>query len=290
MSLTTFSSRIIAGTMTWGNWGKELSRNEFTDLLIHCMDNGITVFDHADIYGDYGNETAFGTAFSESGIPREDLQLISKCGIQMTRGRDNRVKHYQYDSEYIIWSAEQSLKKLQTEYLDFFLLHRPSPLMIPDEVAQAVETLKSQGKIKRFGVSNFSPSQIRLLETAIPVEANQVAFSLTQTEAMENGVFDDCMVHNRMAMAWSPLGHYFKEESAQTVRIKAVMEDLTEKYKADESQLLLAFILKHPALVYPVVGTTNKERLNAAIAATEITLELQDWFILLEAAKGTRVP
>ncbi len=276
--------------MTWGNWGKELSRNEFTDLLIHCMDNGITVFDHADIYGDYGNETAFGTAFSESGIPREDLQLISKCGIQMTRGRDNRVKHYQYDSEYIIWSAEQSLKKLQTEYLDFFLLHRPSPLMIPDEVAQAVETLKSQGKIKRFGVSNFSPSQIRLLETAIPVEANQVAFSLTQTEAMENGVFDDCMVHNRMAMAWSPLGHYFKEESAQTVRIKAVMEDLTEKYKADESQLLLAFILKHPALVYPVVGTTNKERLNAAIAATEITLELQDWFILLEAAKGTRVP
>lgn len=290
MSLTAFYSRIIAGTMTWGNWGKQLSKKEMTHLLDYCVQSGIRVFDHADIYGKYENETEFGAAFRESGIARDTVQLISKCGIQMTQGRKNRVKHYQYDAAYIIWSAEESLRKLQTEYLDLFLLHRPSPLMVPEEVAKAVDTLKSQGKIKGFGVSNFSPSQIQLLETCIPVQGNQVEFSLTHTEPMDNGVFDDCMIHDRTAMAWSPLGQFFREDSEQAQRIREIMNDLKEKYKADESQLLLAFLCKHPANVYPVVGTTNGDRLTASLAATEMDLEDQDWFMLLEASKGRCVP
>ncbi len=290
MSSTTFNSRIIAGTMTWGSWGKQLSQKQMIALLENCVTAGITVFDHADIYGNYENETEFGNAFRESGIPRESVQLISKCGIQMTSGRTNAVKHYQYDTGYIIWSAEQTLKKLRTDYLDFYLLHRPSPLMEPEEIAAAIDKLKSEGKVKKFGVSNFTASQIRMLEACIPVQGNQVEFSLTQTSAMEDGTFDDCILNKRAVMSWSPLGAYFREKTAQTKRIQSVMEQLKAKYDADESQLLLAFILKHPAHVYPVVGTANTERLKASLAAKEIQLALEDWFLLLEAAKGTEVP
>ena len=276
--------------MTWGSWGKQLSKTERVKLMKHCMDIGITTFDHADIYGDYENETAFGNAFAESEIPRESIQLISKCGIQMTHGRDNKVKHYQYDSDYIIWSAEQSLLKLQTDYLDMFLLHRPSPMLIPDEVAKAIEKLKKDGKVKAFGVSNFTPSQIALLETAVPVESNQVEFSLTHIHPMEDGTFDDCMINSRTPMVWSPLGSYFREKDKKQKRISKGLIELCDKYDVDETQILLAFVLKHPAKVHPVVGTTSPKRLEASMKAATIDLELKDWFTLLEASKGVEVP
>lgn len=289
MSESNFHSRVIAGTMTWGSWGKKLSKSGMADLMDFCVSQGLTTFDHADIYGEYENEKAFGEAFIESGIDREDIQLISKCGIQMTQGRQNKVKHYQYDAEYIVWSAERSLKKLQTEYLDLFLLHRPSPLIISEEVAKAVNQLKSSGKIRQFGVSNFTPSQIALLEKEVGVQGNQVEFSLTHTDPMEDGTFDDCIVHERMAMAWSPLGSYFRQKDDRHERISEVLKSLKDKYNADESQLLLAFLFKHPANIYPVVGTTNKERLSNSMKATTLDLDLQDWFLLLEASKGEEV-
>jgi len=289
MEQTNMYSRIIAGTMTWGSWGKQLSTAETADLINSCVDFGITTFDHADIYGDYGNETDFGKAFVASGVDRKAVQLISKCGIQMTQGRDNVVKHYQYDKEYLIWSAERTLKQLQTDYLDLFLLHRPSPLMQPDEIAEGIEALLSQGKIKQFGVSNFTPSQIALLETKIPVTANQVQFSASHGAPMLDGTFDDCLANDRIAMSWSPLGGYFGGDNPQNTRIRAVLQKLTTKYGADESQLLLAYILKHPAMVHPVVGTANKERLKTSLAATTLDLELQDWFLLLEAGQGEPV-
>ena len=276
--------------MTWGSWGKQLSRKGMAELMNFCLTQGISTFDHADIYGEYGNEEAFGDAFLDSGIDREHIQLITKCGIQMTRGRNNSVKHYQYDAAYIVWSAERSLKKLRTDYLDLFLLHRPSPLMVPEEIAKAVEQLKKEGKIKQFGVSNFTPSQIALLEKYVKIEGNQVECSLTHVNPMEDGTFDDCMGHGRMVMAWSPLGSYFREEDEIQQRVEPVLKQLSEKYNAEASQLLLAFVLKHPAKVFPVVGTTNKERLSGSIEALKIELELKDWFTMLEASKGRRVP
>lgn len=290
MKETNLYSKIIAGTMTWGSWGKQLTRTQMTDLMNYCLELGITSFDHADIYGDYGTEKAFGDAFVESGIDRSNIQLISKCGIQMTTGRKNAVAHYQYDTEYIIWSAEQSLKKLKTEYLDLLLIHRPSPLMQPDEIAEAIHVLKAAGKIKEFGVSNFTPSQIAMLETKIPVSANQVEFSLTYDNPMYDGTFDDCSANHRVAMAWSPLGNFFREKNDQNSRIEGALKKLEKKYDANVSQLLLAFIMNHPARVFPVVGTTNKKRLKDSLDAVNITLELQDWFILLEASKGEPVP
>lgn len=290
MEQTTKFSRIISGAMTWGSWGKKLSEKEMIDLMHHSIDCGLTTFDHADIYGSYSTEVDFGAAYANSGINREDIQLITKCGIQMTRGRENKVNHYQYDKEYIIWSAEESLKKLKTDYLDLFLMHRPSPLMHPDEMAEAGQHLLQSGKIKQFGVSNFTTSQVAMLDNAISVEGNQVEFSLTHHDPMYDGTFDDCITNKRMAMAWSPLGSFFRETDEQVERIKEAMAPLLDKYDANESQLLLAWILKHPAKVHPVIGTTNKQRIEQSAAAVNIELELQDWFTLLVAAQGHEVP
>ena len=284
-------SRIISGTMTWGEWGKQLSTKEMAGLMHQCLEMGITTFDHADIYGGYATEGAFGKAFAESKIDREKIQLITKCGIQyVCESRDNKVKHYNYGKDYIIWSAERSLSELRTEYLDLFLLHRPSPLMHPEEVAAALGDLMGSGKVRSFGVSNFTPSQIALIEKEIPVSGNQVEFSLTAHSVMFDGTLDDALLNNRMLMSWSPLGSYFREKNEQRKRIKKALKPMKKKYNASTSQLLLAWILNHPAKAYPVVGTTNPDRLRESIQAAELEMELEDWFTLLTASQGHKVP
>lgn len=284
-------SRIIAGTMTWGVWGKGLDRRSMERLMHHCLECGIHTFDHADIYGGYTTEAEFGAAFADSGISRDLVRLISKCGIQyVCESRPTRVKHYQYDTDYIIASAEQSLDNLRTDYLDLLLLHRPSPLMDPGEVAAAFDQLKRSGKVRRFGVSNFTPSQIRLIETAVPVEAHQFECSLSARSALTDGTLDDCLAAGREAMAWSPLGAYYRESGPEQERLASCMEDLKPKYGADETQLLLAWLLAHPAGIRPVVGTTQPERLAGATEAAKLKLEREDWFALLVAAQGHKVP
>jgi predicted oxidoreductase len=284
------ASKIIIGCMSWGQWGKQFSTKQQSELIEFCVEKGNTTFDHADIYGDYTTEAEFGKALQESTILRENIQLISKCGIQLVgKSRPNTINHYSYSKEYIIWSAEESLRNLKTEYLDTFLLHRPSPLMHPNEIAAAVLALQESGKIINFGVSNFTPSQVALFENVIPVGANQIEFSLTQHTAMENGSLDQLLQKEIQPMCWSPLGSVFKEETAKTIRIKKVLKTLTKKYKCTEETILLAFILKHPAKVSPVIGTTNKQRILNANKALDIDLELEDWFFLLRSSKGKEV-
>lgn len=277
--------------MSWGAWGKKLTTKEQAAMIEFCVENGNTIFDHADLYGDYTTEAAFGKAFLESGIKHEAVQLISKCGIQNPgKNRKNAIKHYNYSKEYIIWSAENSLKNLKTNCLDTFLLHRPSPLMQPDEIAEAVTILQKSGKIKAFGVSNFTPSQIDLIESKIPLSVNQIEFSLTQPSAMYNGTLDHLLEKGIQPMSWSPLGSVFKIENEQTFKVKAVLKRLSAKYNASEDTLLLAFILKHPAKISPVIGTTNKGRILNANKALQTTLMLEDWFELLAASQGHEVP
>lgn len=277
--------------MSWGKWGKQFSTKEQVDMLQFCIENGNSTFDHADIYGDYSTEAEFGKAFLESGIAREEINLVSKCGIQLVgEARENKLKHYNYSKEYIIWSVEQSLKNLKTDYLDTFLLHRPSPLMQPSEIAEAISKLQESGKIINFGVSNFTPSQIDLIADKIPVSVNQIEFSLTQHVAMQNGSLDQMLQKSMQPMCWSPLGSVFKDETPPSLRIKKVLKTLSEKYVVSEDVLLLAWILKHPAKISPVIGTTNKERILNANKALEINLELEDWFLLLEASQGEEMP
>ncbi|NNK76906.1 MAG: aldo/keto reductase, partial [Maribacter sp.] len=275
----------------WGRWGKQLQKKEFVNLMQHCLELGITTFDHADIYGGYTTEEDFGNAFTDSKIKREEVQLISKCSIQMmSDNRKSIVNHYNYTKEHIIWSTENSLKNLKTDYLDLLLLHRPSPLMDPDVVKEAVESLLKAGKIRDIGVSNYTPSQLAMLETRLPMAANQVEFSLTSNAVMYDGTLDDSIASNRLAMSWSPLGSYFKENSPKTQRIRRELEPMMDKYDATEDQLLLAWIMKHPAKLIPVVGTTTKERLTDALKARDIIMDLEDWFVLLEASLGHPVP
>lgn len=277
--------------MSWGDWGKQLSSKEQAEMIQFCVENGNTTFDHADIYGDYTTERGFGKALVESEVKREDIQLISKCGIQYVgKMRNNKIKHYNYSKDYIIWSAEESLKNLKTDYLDTFLLHRPSPLMHPNEIAAAISHLQESGKIIQFGVSNFTPSQVDLISDKIKVLVNQIEFSLTQHIAMLDGTLDQMLQNNIQPMSWSPLGSIFKEENEQTLRIKKVLKTLSEKYSISEDTILLSWILKHPANVSPVIGTTNKERIKNANKALHINLELEDWFTLLTESQGHKVP
>ncbi len=260
-------------------------------LIQNCMDIGIHTFDHADIYGAYSTEKEFGNAIVDMKLNRENYQLISKCGIQyLCDNRDNTVKHYDYSKDYILWSVDQSLQNLRTDYLDLLLLHRPSPLMDPKEIAEVVELLKKKGKIKSFGVSNFSASQMDLIGLRTDVAVNQVEFSLSQFSAMHNGTFDYMISNGVGAMAWSPLGMIFKESNEQTQRVKEAMEPLKKKYNATADQLLLSWIMKHPAYVHPVIGTTRIDRLKRAKESEQITLDLEDWFLLLVASQGHKVP
>ena len=277
--------------MSWGDWGKQLATKEQIDLMQYYKSVGITTFDHADIYGDYTTEAQFGKAFHKSGIAREEIQLISKCGIQyIGNTRNNKVKHYNYSKEYILWSVEESLKNLQTEYLDLLLLHRPSPLMHPDEINEAVLILKNQGKILDFGVSNFTLSQVELVLKRTKISVNQIEFSLTQHTAMHDGSLDQLLTKDIVPMSWSPLGSVFKEGTDQTKRIQKCLQKLTVTYNCSDDQILLAWVLQHPANVHPVIGTTNKDRIQNAVNTLHINLELEDWFDLLIASQGHKVP
>ena len=288
--MTNKFSPIVQGCMGWGAWGAKLTTQQMAKQINQAVELGITTFDHADIYGDYTTEADFGKALKASGIKREQLQLISKCGIQYVGStRNNTIKHYQYDADYIVWSAERSLRDLGVSYLDLFLLHRPSPLMQADEIARAVDKLRSEGKIRSFGVSNFTPWQTDLIRLKVPVEANQIEFSLTAHQAMWDGSLDHMQINGIRPMAWSPLGSFFGQDSPQAQRISKSLTALSKKYGATSDQLLLAWILKHPAGILPVIGTSSVERMKLASQAPGIQLKDTDWFELLVASQGHKV-
>ncbi|MDL2143929.1 MULTISPECIES: aldo/keto reductase family oxidoreductase [Flavobacterium] len=289
MSKTTLSP-IISGTMNWGVWDKNLTLKEMENMIQICIENKITTFDHADIYGAYTTEADFGKAFQASKISREKLQLITKCGIQMiAESRKNTIKHYDYSKEYIVWSVEESLKKLKTDYVDVFLLHRPSPLMQADEIAEAVEKLKSEGKIIDFGLSNFTSSQTELIRQKTEVSYNQVQFSATNFEPMVDGSFDYMQTHGIRPLSWNPLGTVFREDTKKTRRLKKLFSDLVKKYGFGSDTLLLAWILKHPAKVIPIAGTVNIARIQSLMKAVELEMDKEDWFAIWTESMGDDV-
>lgn len=290
MSKTKLSP-IIAGVVNWGIWDKNLSTKEMENMINICLENKITTFDHADIYGDYTTESDFGKAFASGKIAREKMQLISKCGIQLVAdNRENTIKHYNYSKDYIIWSVENSLKNLQTDYLDVLLLHRPSPLMQADEIAEAVLKLKSDGKIIDFGVANFTSSQTELIRQKTEISYNQIQFSATNFEPMMDGSFDYMQMNNIRPMSWNPLGHVFREDIPQTHRLKKLLATLVSKYQLGSDTILLSWILKHPAKVIPISGTVNVARIQSLTKAVELELEKEDWFAIWTESMGNDVP
>ncbi len=284
-------SRIISGTMTWGAWGRKFSIKQMQALIEEAVNLEISTFDHADIYGGYTTELEFGKAFKKSAVKREDVQFITKCGIQMPcNGRPLPVKHYDYSAIHIRTSVEESLQKLNTDYIDLLLLHRPSPLMESYIIAEEVQRLQKEGKVKQLGVSNFSSSQMELLQKEVSLSWNQLECSLTHENPMFDGTLDFMKLTDIGAMAWSPLGNYFKESTIKQNRIQEVIIPLCNKYNCSEDQLLLAWLICHPSCIFPVVGTTSGSRLKKAIEATAIKLDKIDWFLMLEASMGNPLP
>ena len=281
-------SRIISGTMNWGVWGVNHSKQDICKLILESFDSGINSFDHADIYGGYTTEQSFGDAFAETGINREDVFFISKCGIMYPSEKlPVKIKHYDYSEDHINKSVDNSLRNLKTDYLDCLLLHRPSPLMDISVIADTVKRLVKSGKIKSFGVSNFTASQMDMFKGKLDILYNQINLSLTHLDHMFDGTLEYMQANDILPMAYSPLGSYFNEENG---KIKKVVDKLKNKYSCTDYQLLISWLLKHPSKVYPVVGTTKSDRIKSTLESLKIEIDLIDWFELLEASVGKRVP
>jgi len=276
-------SRIVSGVWRW----QSLSPARMIRVIESAVDAGITTFDHADIYGDYENEQRFGQALALQPALRHQIQIVTKCGIELLSGKRpaNRVKHYNTTAAHLMASAENALKNLGVEALDVLLLHRPDPLMDAAEVAEAFALLKQQGKVKHVGVSNFSPAQFDLLQAHLPfpLVTNQIELSLFKPQAFANGTIDHLYRLGVAPMAWSPLGGGLVPPD------EAVFFPLAAAYNATYSQLALAWLLRHPARVFPVIGSTQPERIAEAARAISLTLQRQDWFDLLQWATGREV-
>ncbi len=278
-------SRIVAGAWRWHT----VSADQVEKIVHTALDQGITTFDHADIYGDHSNEEVFGNVLRKNPGLRRQMQLISKCGIKFPSGKrqDTHVKHYDTSSDHITWSVENSLRMLGTDTLDLLLIHRPDPLMNPEEVAETFAQLRSQGKVNHFGVSNFTPSQFRMLQSylAIPLVTNQIEISLSRLDPFFNGDLDALMELRVSPMAWSPLagGKSFAVDEREVFQMAA-------RYDCSYSQLSLAWLMKHPSGIFPIIGTTKPERIEEAARSINVNLDRQDWFALLKWVMGKEVP
>jgi predicted oxidoreductase len=278
-------SRIVAGAWRWN----EVSSVTVEQLIRTSLEAGITSFDHADIYGDYNNEKIFGDALKKVSVKRQDIQLVTKCGIRLLSASQSNtwIKHYDTSKAHILASVDNSLKKLGTEYIDVLLIHRPDPLLDPEEVAEAFGLLKQNGKVLHFGVSNFTATQFELLQSTLPfpLVTNQLEISLAKLDAFVDGTLDVMTRYKASAMGWSPLGggKLLKGEGGKGLWAKK------EKYNATETQLSLAWLMRHPSTIFPVIGTTQPERILESAKAVDIKLDRQDWFEMLKAATGKDV-
>lgn len=289
----TFSP-IVIGVMRLGTWGVNMRTDDLERYLDQCLDLGLTDFDHADIYGHYTEEAHFGEVIKRRPDLKQKVEITTKCGIKMIA--DNRpghtIKSYDSTASHILQSVENSLKDLGIDEIKLLLLHRPDYLMNPDEVAEAFEQLRNQGKVQHVGVSNFSASQFDLLNSKTPLVTNQIEVSLTHLNALNDGTLNQCLQLGIQPMAWSPFGGgeiFSTSENTQIIRIQAIANEIGEKYAATLDQVLLAWVTKHPAGIVPVIGSSKIERVKSALNAAKIELSHEDWYRLLQASTGKEV-
>jgi len=288
-------SRIIIGCMRLQEWNLAGPAG-LRDWIKGALDLGITSFDHADCYGGYTVQAAFGQALALDPALRDRMVLIGKVGVQFAAPANPgvAVKHYDLSAAHIIARTEQSLRDLRTDRLDYLLLHRPDPLMQPEEIGEAFQRLTQAGKVLGFGVSNFTPTQVRHLSARLPqpLLANQVQISLEQPAALFDGTLDLCQEKGMIPMAWSPLGGggLFRGDPALD-RLRTALWQVGQAHGgAAPDQVALAWLLRHPAGIHPLVGTGRLDRLAGAAGATRLTLSRQEWYALLEAARGAEMP
>lgn len=287
-------SRIVHGMWRLTEW--DFSQSEIIKFVEDCVEMGIDTFDHADIYGDYMVEGLFGNALSQAPALNQKIKIVTKCGIKLlSKNRpDHYIQHYDTSYDHIIWSAENSLKMLKRDSLDVLLIHRPSPLNDPSEIARAFNKLREDGKVKEFGVSNYLPGQFDALQTYLdfPLVTNQIEISVASLQEFDNGNIDLCQEIGISPMAWSPLsgGTIFKGETHRFLTIRNVLHKISDEHGVSIDQIMYAWLLKHPANIVPIVGSGKISRVKSAVDALNINLTTQQWFQLWVASKGENVP
>jgi predicted oxidoreductase len=311
-------------TLTWsrlgygcmqigGQWDDspltQAHRKRAAELLDAAVEAGITLFDHADIYTRGKSEAVFGEVLQQRPGLRDQLILQSKCGIRFAndpaRGDPGR---FDFSHAHIVRAVEGSLRRLQTDRLDVLLLHRPDPLVEPEEVAQAFDELQAAGKVRYFGVSNHTPGQMALLRKYVrqPLVVNQLELNLLHSEMIEDGVLanqtanhytgqtgllDYCRLHGILIQAWAPVagGRLIdppRGSDERTRKAAAAVKQLADAKSTSREAIALAWLMRHPAGVQPIIGTTNVERLRQSVRADEVTLTREEWYSLWVAARG----
>lgn len=271
--------------------------------VIAAYEAGYTLFDHADIYAGGAAERIFGQVLKEVSGMRERVLIADKCGIRKA-GEPDAQAPYRYDSSarHIVWACEQSLKRLGVERIDIYQIHRPDWIGNPEEIAGAFSQLKQAGKAREFGVSNYGPSQLAALLKACPMSliVNQVAISLGKLDCFADGTLDQCMLEKITPLAWSPLGggslvstgpiDLRDQDHAHRIHLREAIETIARARGCSRTTIALAWLLKHPARIVPIVGATNPDHIRDAVRADELELTREEWYRLLEAGYGQRLP
>ena len=281
-------SRIALGLWRLQDWQR--NTKQLVALTEQCIELGITTTDHADIYGDYQCETLFGAALAAAPGLRHRLEIVSKCGIKLVSPQRpaHRLQHYDTSAAHIIASAERSLRNLQTDYLDLLLLHRPDPLMQIDQVAAAFEGLRAAGKVRHFGVSNFTPSQFAMLASRCTLVTNQVEASVLHMSPLDDGTFDQCQQLQIAPMIWSALagGRLFSDTGAQANRVRATLALLAQRHQVSASSIAYAWLLQLPCNPVLITGSGRLEALQAAAQASAVRLTREEWFEIWISSAG----
>ena len=257
-----------------------------------ALDQGITTFDQADIYGGYTAEAVMGTAMKANPSLRQRMEIVSKCDIVIDAGRHSgaRVKHYNTTAAHINASVDASLSEMGVDEIDVLLIHRPDPLMDHHETGAALDALVDAGKVRAVGVSNFRPWDWNLLQSAMrhPLVTNQIELSLKHIQPFTNGDLAFHQQHGHVVMAWSPLGGGDLMTASNELTHR--LDSIATRCGVDRAAVATAFLLAHPAKITPVLGTNNLDRISAISAAETVRLDRQYWFSLYEAALGSEVP
>ncbi len=287
-------SPFVIGTMRLGAWGAQMNTTQLEAFVEGCLDLGLNDFDHADIYGHYTTEAEFGKLLKQRPDLRQKIQLTTKSGIKLVSDNrpDHHIKSYDSSKEHIIASAEKSLNYLSTDHIDLLLIHRPDYLMDPHEIAEAFDQLRSSGKVLHFGVSNFTPAQFELLHSFTPLVNNQIEASIMHLNPFEDGTLLQCQKHGIKATAWSPLGGgtiFQESDDPKILRIQSAGKAMAKKHGVQLDQLLMAWLLKHPAGIIPVLGTSKLERVKDTMKALDIQLSREEWYTLWKASTGEEI-
>lgn len=307
------NSSLVSSRLSYGCWRIAGDRNQFKTAaeadaagraaLVAAYESGYTLFDGADIYGGGRCEEILGNTLREVPGMREKILIASKCGVRHAGSPEPESPgRYDFSAEHIVQSCEQSLKRLGVETIDLYMLHRPDYLGDPHEIAGAFARLYDAGKVRFFGVSNFRPSLVNALQAAcpFPLVVNQVEISLAQLAAFEDGTLDQCLERNITPMAWSPLGAGLLGHGAarllpgqrgyKTEAIVKVLDEIAVSRGVTRILVALAWLLKHPSRIAPIVGTTNPGRIRESVRATEFELTRDEWYRLFIAAQGEPLP